>query len=63
MNKKVILVILDGWGIPINPTVSAIEAAHTPFINSLYGTYPHSTLEASGLAVGLPVGQMGNSEV
>ncbi|QJD77173.1 2,3-bisphosphoglycerate-independent phosphoglycerate mutase [Spirosoma rhododendri] len=63
MNKKVILIILDGWGIPINPAVSAIEAAHTPFINSLYGKYPHSTLEASGLAVGLPVGQMGNSEV
>ncbi len=63
MNKKVILIILDGWGIPINPAVSAIEAAHTPFINSLYGKYPHSTLEASGLAVGLPAGQMGNSEV
>ncbi|GAB3507458.1 2,3-bisphosphoglycerate-independent phosphoglycerate mutase [Spirosoma knui] len=63
MNKKVILIILDGWGIPLKPEVSAIEAANTPFINSLYPKYPHSKLEASGLAVGLPAGQMGNSEV
>src|SRR5260221_11264836 len=63
MNKKVLLVILDGWGIAKNPKVSAIDAAQTPYINSLYRTYPHSKLEASGLAVGLPEGQMGNSEV
>jgi 2,3-bisphosphoglycerate-independent phosphoglycerate mutase len=63
MNKKVILIILDGWGIPLKPEVSAIEAAHTPFINSLFPKYTNSTLEASGLAVGLPAGQMGNSEV
>ncbi|GAB4001705.1 2,3-bisphosphoglycerate-independent phosphoglycerate mutase [Spirosoma daeguense] len=63
MNKKVILIILDGWGIPLKPEVSAIQAAHTPFMDSLYPKYPHSTLEASGLAVGLPKGQMGNSEV
>ncbi len=63
MDKKVILIILDGWGIPLKPEVSAIEAAHTPFVNSLYLKYPNSTLEASGLAVGLPAGQMGNSEV
>lgn len=63
MDKKVILIILDGWGIPLKPEVSAIEAAHTPFVNSLFSKYPHSTLEASGLAVGLPAGQMGNSEV
>ena len=63
MDKKVILIILDGWGIPLKPEVSAIEAAHTPFMNSLYPKYPNSTLEASGLAVGLPPGQMGNSEV
>ncbi|CAN5282446.1 2,3-bisphosphoglycerate-independent phosphoglycerate mutase [soil metagenome] len=63
MNKKVILIILDGWGIPLKPEVSAIEAAHTPFMNSLYPKSPNSTLEASGLAVGLPAGQMGNSEV
>lgn len=63
MNKKVILMILDGWGIGTNDEVSAIKAAKTPFINSLYSKYPNSKLEASGLAVGLPVGQMGNSEV
>ncbi|GAB3709870.1 2,3-bisphosphoglycerate-independent phosphoglycerate mutase [Spirosoma flavus] len=63
MNKKVILIILDGWGIPLKPEVSALNAAHTPFMDSLYPKYPHSTLEASGLAVGLPKGQMGNSEV
>lgn len=55
--------ILDGWGIAKNKAVSAVDSAKTPFINSLYGKYPHSKLEASGLAVGLPVGQMGNSEV
>jgi len=63
VNKKVVLMILDGWGIATNPKVSAIDAAKTPFINSLYQKYPHSKLEASGLAVGLPEGQMGNSEV
>jgi 2,3-bisphosphoglycerate-independent phosphoglycerate mutase len=63
MNKKVLLMILDGWGIATNPEVSAIEKAQTPFIDSLYTKYPHATLEASGLAVGLPEGQMGNSEV
>ena len=63
MNKKVLLMILDGWGIPKDPKVSAIDAAKTPYIHSLYQKYPHSTLQASGLAVGLPEGQMGNSEV
>jgi len=63
MNKKVLLMILDGWGIAKNKAVSAIDNAKTPFVNSLYGKYAHSKLEASGLAVGLPVGQMGNSEV
>lgn len=63
MNKKVVLMILDGWGIGTKPEVSAIEAAKTPFMDSLYTKYPHSKLEASGLAVGLPAGQMGNSEV
>lgn len=55
--------ILDGWGIATNPAVSAIDKAKTPFVDSLYTKYPHAKLEASGLAVGLPVGQMGNSEV
>lgn len=63
MNKKVILLILDGWGIPLNPAVSAIDAANVPFMRSLYDRYPNSRLAASGLAVGLPAGQMGNSEV
>jgi 2,3-bisphosphoglycerate-independent phosphoglycerate mutase len=63
MNKKVLLMILDGWGLAKNKAVSAIDKAQTPFINSLYGKYANSKLEASGLAVGLPAGQMGNSEV
>jgi 2,3-bisphosphoglycerate-independent phosphoglycerate mutase len=63
MDKKVILIILDGWGIATDPSVSAIEKAQTPFIDSLFQNYPHATLQASGEAVGLPEGQMGNSEV
>jgi len=63
MEKKVILIIMDGWGIATNTKVSAVDAANTPFVDSLYTKYPHSKLEASGLAVGLPAGQMGNSEV
>jgi 2,3-bisphosphoglycerate-independent phosphoglycerate mutase len=63
MKKKVILMILDGWGIASNPEVSAIDKAKTPFIDSLYLKYPHAKLNASGLSVGLPEGQMGNSEV
>ena len=55
--------ILDGWGIGTNPNVSAIAKAKTEFIDGLYTKYAHSKLEASGLAVGLPAGQMGNSEV
>lgn len=55
--------ILDGWGIGTNPKVSAIAKAKTDFIDGLYTKYAHSKLEASGLAVGLPAGQMGNSEV
>jgi len=55
--------ILDGWGLGTNPKVSAIAHSKTPYINSLFEKYPHSKLEASGLAVGLPAGQMGNSEV
>ena len=55
--------ILDGWGITQNPEVSAIAQAHTPFIDSLYKKYPHAQLLTDGMNVGLPVGQMGNSEV
>ncbi len=55
--------ILDGWGIAANKKVSAVDQASTPFVDSLYTRYAHSKLQASGLAVGLPDGQMGNSEV
>ncbi|MBG7611350.1 2,3-bisphosphoglycerate-independent phosphoglycerate mutase [Polaribacter sp. BAL334] len=63
MNKKVILMILDGWGITQDPKVSAIYNAKTPFINSLYDKYPNAELRTDGEHVGLPEGQMGNSEV
>lgn len=63
MNKKVILMILDGWGKSPDPRVSAIDNANTPFIDSLYRKYPNAQLRTDGLNVGLPEGQMGNSEV
>ncbi len=63
MNKKVILMILDGWGITQNPEVSAIAKANTPFIDSLFKDYPNAQLLTHGMNVGLPEGQMGNSEV
>ena len=63
MNKKVILMILDGWGKSPDPKVSAIDNANVPFINSLYQNYPSAQLRTDGLNVGLPEGQMGNSEV
>ncbi|QHI38553.1 2,3-bisphosphoglycerate-independent phosphoglycerate mutase [Kordia antarctica] len=63
MNKKVILMILDGWGKSPNPKVSAIANANVPFIDSLYTKYPNANLLTDGMNVGLPEGQMGNSEV
>lgn len=63
MAKKALLAILDGWGLGTDPQISAIAAANTPFMDRCYQEFPHTTLEASGLAVGLPFGQMGNSEV
>jgi 2,3-bisphosphoglycerate-independent phosphoglycerate mutase len=63
MSKKVILVIMDGWGLGLVPTADAIQQAKTPFVSSLRQSYPHSTLVTCGEAVGLPDGQMGNSEV
>jgi len=63
MNKKVILMILDGWGKSPDPKVSAIDNANTPFIDGLYTNYPNAQLRTDGLHVGLPEGQMGNSEV
>src|SRR5258706_6039140 len=61
--QKVILVILDGWGHGPDTKANAIKAAHTPFVDSLYKKYPNAELLTSGLNVGLPDGQMGNSEV
>lgn len=63
MAQKTLLMILDGWGNSPNPEVSAIDQAQTPFIDSLYKNYAHSTLRTDGEHVGLPKGQMGNSEV
>ncbi len=63
MNKKVLLMILDGWGVTQDPAVSAVAQADTPYIDSLYNTYPNSQLLTHGMNVGLPEGQMGNSEV
>lgn len=63
MNKKVILMILDGWGKSPDPKVSAIDNANTPFVDSLYQNYPNANLLTDGMNVGLPEGQMGNSEV
>ena len=59
MNKKVLLLILDGWGVTQNPSVSAIAQANTPFIDSLYNKYPNAQLLTHGMNVGLPDGQMG----
>ncbi|HET8865359.1 MAG TPA: 2,3-bisphosphoglycerate-independent phosphoglycerate mutase [Gracilimonas sp.] len=61
--SKALLVILDGFGLAKDPTVSAIDKADKPFIDSLFNTCPHSKLSASGENVGLPDGQFGNSEV
>jgi 2,3-bisphosphoglycerate-independent phosphoglycerate mutase len=55
--------ILDGWGLGTKPSVSAIDKAKTPYIDSLYNKYPNSELITYGAGVGLPEGQMGNSEV
>ena len=62
-NKKVILIIMDGWGLGKVKSSDAIQHANTPFVSSLYNKYPHTTLTTCGEAVGLPEGQMGNSEV
>lgn len=61
--KKAILLILDGWGIGQVPASDAILAADTPVMDSLWKAYPHTTLVTYGEDVGLPEGQMGNSEV
>jgi 2,3-bisphosphoglycerate-independent phosphoglycerate mutase len=61
--SKALLVILDGFGLATDPTVSAVDKADKPFIDSLFESCPHSKLSASGENVGLPDGQFGNSEV
>ncbi|ASZ10071.1 2,3-bisphosphoglycerate-independent phosphoglycerate mutase [Chitinophaga pendula] len=62
-NKRAILIIMDGWGLGKVPAADAIAQANTPFVDSLYTKYPNSTLITCGENVGLPDGQMGNSEV
>jgi 2,3-bisphosphoglycerate-independent phosphoglycerate mutase len=62
-NKKCILVIMDGWGHGAVKDSDAIQHAQTPFVSSLYAQYPNTTLITCGEQVGLPEGQMGNSEV
>lgn len=61
--ERVALLILDGWGHGPNPEASALAQAQTPFVDHLYPNYPNTTLVTHGNAVGLPEGQMGNSEV
>lgn len=61
--KKAILLIMDGWGLGKSKQTDAIQAASTPFVDALYDKYPHTTLVTYGESVGLPDGQMGNSEV
>lgn len=63
MDKKVVLIIMDGWGKGPETSANAIFEANTPFIDSLYREWPNSELSTSGEDVGLPIGQMGNSEV
>ncbi|MDQ6756055.1 MAG: 2,3-bisphosphoglycerate-independent phosphoglycerate mutase [Bacteroidota bacterium] len=62
-SKKVILIIMDGWGLGKIKSSDAIQNANVPFVSSLYKKYPNTTLVTCGEAVGLPAGQMGNSEV
>lgn len=61
--SKAILIIMDGWGIGKVNSSDAIQHANVPFVSSLYSKYPHTTLVTCGEQVGLPDGQMGNSEV
>ncbi len=61
--KQITLIVLDGWGYREDTTNNAVAQAKTPNFDKLWATYPHALLEASGLAVGLPEGQMGNSEI
>jgi len=63
-NKKpMVLIILDGWGYREDSNSNAILQANTPVLDKLNANYPHMLIQTSGMAVGLPDGQMGNSEV
>ena len=62
-HKQIALIVLDGWGYRQDIKNNAIASAKTPYFDSLWEKYPHTLLEASGKAVGLPEGQMGNSEI
>src|SRR5882757_3596874 len=61
--RPVMLVIMDGWGFREDPADNAVRQAHTPAFDHLWATCPHALLRTSGKDVGLPPGQMGNSEV
>jgi 2,3-bisphosphoglycerate-independent phosphoglycerate mutase len=61
--KRIMLIIMDGWGLGKVKSSDAIQHANVPFVTSLYAKYPNTTLTTFGEAVGLPEGQMGNSEV
>ena len=61
--RPVMLVIMDGWGWREDPADNAVRQAHTPAFDHLWSTCPHALLHTSGKDVGLPPGQMGNSEV
>ena len=63
ISKRVMLIIMDGWGLGKIHKSDAIQHAKTPFVSSLYTQYPNTTLVTCGEEVGLPEGQMGNSEV
>jgi 2,3-bisphosphoglycerate-independent phosphoglycerate mutase len=62
-SKQTVLIVLDGWGYREDPKDNAVAASYKPNFDKYWSTYPHTLLEASGLAVGLPEGQMGNSEI
>ncbi|HEU0245653.1 MAG TPA: 2,3-bisphosphoglycerate-independent phosphoglycerate mutase [Gaiellaceae bacterium] len=63
MTRLLCLVVLDGWGLAAKGPGNAVELADTPVFDALWASYPHTSLRAAGPAVGLPDGQMGNSEV
>src|SRR5215467_11515319 len=63
IKKRIILIIMDGWGLGKVASADAIQHANVPFTKSLYSKFPNTTLTTCGELVGLPDGQMGNSEV